>query len=614
MIQMTWYQRRPNLSKATIVLVAIAGIATVIRVWFALHLPLWAASGSPQDDELLLAYSHLSTHFHTHDGTELLKEMGYPFFLAVIRWFGISYRWALLLLWVIAAISVTALLKRTGAKNRIGLLTAYVFVLFCPAAFDSWAGQRLYRNSIIAPITFILLSGLLLLAFGALRRSSPAGQVALAVWTGLWVLLDYHITETGVWMVPMLASVTLYLLVRGCLSMRRERAHGLTTLVVGLIPVLLLVGGTDAYKAVNQHYFGVSETNTRTQGPFATFMNIAYHVDDRQQWSTGVWVPADTWRQIWAASPTLQQHPDLLHDLMTSRWAKGDWAATPPPGDHPAWAFLDEMQNAGLWTSQAGVATFFSTVDAELKQAIRAGKLAQSGKINLVSGAPGRSISEIWGLHSLILNALSSNLLITGQQSGHPWCAHRDAMCTSAIADAVGIHVLTDTEAAAPANRQTASDLAAWDNVGTGVIWAYRIISVPLLLAALLGIGTALRRLVRTPRTEIEEPVVLLGAVVTLLACAAAVIVGTAWFIQWIFIQVPSMTNTIMEFYTVGAMPCLMMALLLSATRISRRGRAVPPPLPLGRAHDRGLPNPAPEGRTRRPPAVPGCSGEPNVR
>ena len=86
------------------------------------------------------------------DGYELVKPMSYPLFLAFVSTTGLPYTLALLLLWLLAATSVAAMIRSLGIRNRFALLAVFVYVLYCPTAFDAGVGTRMYRNAVIAPV------------------------------------------------------------------------------------------------------------------------------------------------------------------------------------------------------------------------------------------------------------------------------------------------------------------------------------------------------------------------------------------------------------------------------------------------------------------------------
>lgn len=155
---------------------------------------------------------------------------------------------------------------------------------------------------------------------------------------------------------------------------------GLTKIaVLCLIPVVIFSMGTITYKEVNNHYFGLYEINTRTDGELGEFYQNLLKIDDSNK-TTNVWVPLSTLEKAWNASPTLQSHPELLNDLKHSKWANGDLNKTPIEGDYIAWALRDSLDNVSLFNNETQANDLFFKVNNELDDSFENGKLDKSEK------------------------------------------------------------------------------------------------------------------------------------------------------------------------------------------------------------------------------------------
>jgi hypothetical protein len=538
---------------------ALVVVATLGRLVLQMHLNAWIVWPSSHDDQLLLRYADLSAHFSDRNSTALAKNMSYSLFLSAAAHAGIAYRLALFLLWDLAAGAVALATRSLGASRRV-IVASYLLVLFCPAGLGGMAGLRLYRNSIIAPSTLVLLACLVLLATSARRDPGGRSPMCWSLVAGVWLCFDYYITESSVWMLPIVLASATYVVGCAVAMYWKQWVRLLLALVPAALPLAVLAGGTAAYSAVNDHYYGVYAVNTRTHGPFAEFMDIAYRVDDAEQWSSGVWVTASAWREIWAASPTLQAHPELLTALLQSGWASGSWDAHPPLGDLAAWAWRDVLAKAGYYRSESTVERLLASAVADLHAAQRRGTLSVSSKYFLSSGAPGRSWSEMRSLVPLVVSGLNSDLFDTGLGVVDRPCPV--ALCQSSARQASGETIPVSDASPSTSRRR-------WDRIGDDVILVARWISYGTAALALAGFICCTARVLRR-RPDRSVDLFLAGSVGVLVASGVALVVGVAWFISWAFLGHPERIQPVMAFYSVGSTACFLMAEVLAIVGLER--------------------------------------------
>ena len=90
-----------------------------------------------------------------------------------------------------------------------------------------------------------------------------------------------------------------------------------------LIPLVVFIGVDLGYRAVNYLYFGVFEVNTRIESEFGDFCAKVYAVESPER-DIHVWAPHDAIEKVFAASPTLSQHDNLLNAILTTSWCDND--------------------------------------------------------------------------------------------------------------------------------------------------------------------------------------------------------------------------------------------------------------------------------------------------
>lgn len=393
----------------------LMGVFSLLRVYIGVNLPIWFFSNSIHDDVLLLRYSNLPLHFQSWDITTLVKGISYPIFLFFVNFSGLSYRFWLALCWIFAGLVISIGIYKFITKNKALILLIFLFILFSPIGFDSDCALRVYRNAIIAPFTIIFL-GCLFVFIGELI-SKIQNNKKIIIWgilLGLTFTFTFYIKEDGIMTMPIfLIPIFVVLIIKLFVEFKHKKFNlnnlvGLTKIaVLCLIPVVIFSMGTITYKEVNNHYFGLYEINTRTDGELGEFYQNLLKIDDSNK-TTNVWVPLSTLEKAWNASPTLQSHPELLNDLKHSKWANGDLNKTPIEGDYIAWALRDSLDNVSLFNNETQANDLFFKVNNELDDSFENGKLDKSEKIFVTGSLPGKNVDEIIKLAPYISAGLSS--------------------------------------------------------------------------------------------------------------------------------------------------------------------------------------------------------------
>ncbi len=94
---------------------------------------------SDGDDALMVRYSYLHDHFLNQSQVYevMVKEMGFPLFLDLVKNLGIVYTDAISFLWLLAAVTFTILFATlTKVRRNEILLLVYAIVLFMPISFS----------------------------------------------------------------------------------------------------------------------------------------------------------------------------------------------------------------------------------------------------------------------------------------------------------------------------------------------------------------------------------------------------------------------------------------------------------------------------------------------
>lgn len=380
------------------------------------------------DDELLMSYS-FKEHFLQDDRFALTKNIGYPFYLFLVSKTGLSIDVAQFLLWFIAALIIALALYVMFRKKSLTVF-AYVLVLWNPLAFDQDVGQRIYRNSFMVPMLYILLGLMMIPISGKLfnsiegtkhadaavanRRNLRTAVASVIELSALgFVFAWFYVTkEDSLWIIPLAATVLIVAAIRTFANNATKSipTRIVSAMLVMVIPVTISVTGIAACKAINQHYFGVSYLNTRTEGELAKFVNNIYAIENPDQNGT-IWAPASSIEQAFEVSPTLAAQPKMLYSIEHDIFAQPNIRQNPLKGDFLTWQMRIAVSESIGWNNEPQVQAFFEQVNNELNQAFEDGRLTKTSKIRLTSSMVPLSQQEINSVFKLSLKSYLNNYL-----------------------------------------------------------------------------------------------------------------------------------------------------------------------------------------------------------
>ena len=552
---------------------AAASALIAFRLFLAVCNPVWIDPDALADDILMLNYANIFEHFSVWNTFSMAKTMSFPVFLGFIHILGIPYNLAAGALWVIGAF-FTLWFFSHYINNIYGRLIVFAFMLYCPAAFDIWTGLRIYRQAIVAPTAliaimciFLLVTKLCIYGAGTNEKSAFRIIIILSILAGLSFLFFYYVKEDSIWLAPLYviaSTMGVFVIVRR----RPERRTCIKLVFFALLPLILFAGGTNAYKAVNYHYFGVFEINTRTGGEFGEFAGKLLQIEDGNK-TDEVWVPYSTLEKAFQASPTLSGAPGLLESLRRQEiYADGDMVENPIPGDLVFWAFKVSLEEAGLYGSEVQAEMFFREANRELDAAFRDGRLAKREGIAITRSIPRRTPDEIAALWPLAREIFLYQAMWQWSSTKIHLIEHERL---STVESALHVDIPSDWP------DLTAANYASFA-VSNGVIDIYRRAAPFLLLMSLAGFlcwlldRLRLKRQRRGDGQHKQEDQAQDACIHQLSPVFAATIVlsgiiliaGVCWFIEWLYLgyhrqDISYTASTVLNYYSCGAAPLFML-------------------------------------------------------
>jgi len=595
----TRFHRLSVLVKSPKTLITVMITLAAIRTWIGLKSFAQYNVDTYHDEWMMFRYSILPTHFaNSSDMYAMAKNMSFPLFLNLVHFSGLPYSLVVSLIWVAAAAMAFILIRRIHSpddngsglvrSHDIAALLSYVYILFMPCAFDIFVGTKLYRNAIIAPFALLTALSLLFFVHTALVSDGASHirrQVTLGVSCGLLLGFNYYISENGVWLlVPTIilvgtaAVAYIFRFIRLRMNGQSQTPKWLVgRLLACALPFLVLLMWSNAYAAINYHFFGVYQINTRVGGEPGRFTQNIYKIASDNR-TPVIWAPADAIDKAFSVSPTLQSVPELHRTLVDQNsWANGQSLYDYPlRGDFLTWSLPDAMSQAGLWKSHAQVDSFFASVNRELDKAFSDGTLKRDDRIQLSSSAGGFTWKEIIGLRPLVSRGMKIDIWFSGYTYTHRFgeLQSLDSMTIDQRglqADYMTNSFLEDP----PYLGYYLSERIAVDDIQIGIVKAYKLVGIPAFLSGCAGLLTLLVLLFRRrpPTSESSYPkkstnMFLLISMGALLITAVVINVGIAWFSS--FLVNPSMSNVsaLMRYYAVASVPLIALFNVLGASTV----------------------------------------------
>ncbi len=516
-----------------------------IRVILALRLGIEFHASQLWDDNLMMQYAGLNSHFLRPEYFSLVKNMSFPLFIRLTSFTKIPLPVTLALVWSVAAIITFYTVNRFLPRFKAVSYFSFVYVLFMPQAFEMWSGVRLYRNMIIAPFSLITLLLIINMTRDAYKMHKASYLVAVML--GIIFTFTYYIKEDGLWLICCLILGMLIAFINIYFS--KEKYIKKAVLVI--LPLCIFMAGSLGYKAVNYKFFHVFEINTRTGGEPGRFLNILYSMDSDHR-SMYCWTPYDTIEKAFEYSETLSNHPELLDSIMHTDWRDGDIVKNPIPGDHLGWILRDSLYLTGLFTSEKDIDEFFENVNDELEAAIKDGDIKkEKDAIQIVGSAGGYTVEEIKFLTELEKEGLLGAVLLKGYVPGLGGVTDEEIVENYELVDATkeytNVNYLDDYSSMRAGSIQAAGIVKV-------IFGIYKVINACLFVITILSFVYGIARLIAS-KNKNGRFFYLAGSIV-FFGIALVYDFAISWFSAFIFVN-DGISNLTLNFYNIS-LPALL--------------------------------------------------------
>lgn len=535
------------------------GILILLRLIIGWYIGIQYYSSEVYDDALLVNYANFSSHFRNPNYLSLVKTMSYPLLLNIVHFSKIPYSLFISGIWIIDGLYMKSFLKNISKKEWISML-GFVYVMYFPTAFEMWQGTRIYRNSIIAPFVIFIFIYLLNFTYKNITNKISILDCIKAIGFGIIFTFTYYIKEDGLWLLAcllftILSNIIIRIFIRKL--PKAKRIKGMIIVISFSLIIISVFGGlTTQYKALNNKYFGVSEVETRNGGELGKFVANVYKISSSSR-NQNYWAPKDAIDKAWDNSPTLQKYPQLYEAIIHTPWY-GDIENNPIRGDFLTWVLRTALIDTNLWTNESEVSDLFGKVNIELEEAFKTGHLEKDNRIQLLSSAGGRTISQILSLYRLMGKGFLGAVFLKDYAPGIQIVGNAD---NKEVAQKAA--ELTNTDYLLDYSKKPMSNIV--NGIIKGMYWLYRIVNSILLINCLVSIIGAFVRLIKKIKKHIridKIAVYLQFSSFVCLGIGLAYSFAISWFSEFLFME--TFDPVILNFYMVGLPAVLTFSYFLS--------------------------------------------------
>ncbi len=533
-------------------------ILFIIRIILGNKIGVWYPSNQVYDDQLLANYAMFKEHFYNPNVYSMVKTMGYPLFINIVYILKIKYSILLSIIWCIDAFAVYKTIL-TITKNKKVSIFSFVYVLFLPMAFEAYLGTRMYRNSIIAPFSLLVICIMVLNIHKCIIIDNNKKNILKfyikSLLFGFLFSFTYYIKEDGLWLLACLLFSLIVEIIILTVRFLKNAINKRKFLIIGIaciLPIIIFSVTTVMYKEINKKYFGVYAIETRNSGELGKFVSNIYKIESSNRNSI-IWAPKDSIQQAFSVSPTLKKFPELEYDILHSDWCQGNIDLVPIKGDFLTWVLRTSLEKQKIWKSEKQVNELFKKVNSEIETAFKNGKLQKENRIQLLSSAGGRNLYEILQLRKLVYYGFKGTIFLENYIPGTINEPTYDKKTTQNISKLTYENNLNGdlTDSQKKINHKT-------EKIITNIFDVYRIVNTILFAFLIFVIFTKtiiyVIKAIKHIKVD-EKKLFQYSLIVVVMLIAIMYAFSISWFAEFIFAD--GINKVILNFY-LAALPVLL--------------------------------------------------------
>ena len=366
-------------------------LISIIRFYIVAPLPLSAYPKQVYDDALMVKLSKSIIEGHwlgAYDNNTLIKGVGFPVFIAILKFLNIPYLFGMNILYILACIYFIYIFK-DEFKNKFLRVLIFIIMLFNPISYAEYTFQRVYRNGTGIFQTIFIFSAIYFIWKN--RDSNIKNIIPHIILASINVAFLWHSRDDSMWIMPFL--IVALGLTSICVLIKYFRNKQNNTFAVSflkilciLMPIWILIFSTTSIKLLNYMKYGVF-IEKETDCNLGKVLSVFYQVKANEK----VYRTDNTREKInrmCEVSPTLNSiKPHLDNSLDV--WTQFD--SNPNDGEVEngwfSWAMEYAVRNAGKYFNPKESNAFYGQIYNEINDALEAGKLERENDV-IVSFLP----------------------------------------------------------------------------------------------------------------------------------------------------------------------------------------------------------------------------------
>jgi hypothetical protein len=373
-------------------LLGVVAISILIKLMLVSHQPLVVLGNSPHDDAHYIwqASDLLSgTWLGPYDGYTLIKGIGYPVFIAISAFFGISILTLQHALYGVACLllvyACSGIFRNSWMKSL-----AFIVLFFNPMTVShiSLHPSREALHSLLEVMIFAGYIGMYVTMNGTKRQI-----LRWALLTSIALAFYWHVREEGILLLPLIFLLTVLSFVSLFKTARAKAGLHKATILnrqitnrifLILLPLLMLVSGNLLVAAVNKIKYGSFVTNELKSSSYTSALSALAQIK-HEHWDANIPVPRDAREKAYKVSPAMASLKPFL-ESPGNGWKKfGPGDSSEIKGGWFVWALRDAAMLAGYHNTLKQSQEFYDRIAREINYGLKSGKLPKSNTNNLLA-------------------------------------------------------------------------------------------------------------------------------------------------------------------------------------------------------------------------------------
>lgn len=368
-----------NYDKKSKILLSLAVILTLFRIFLALKLPLFLQADAFYDDFLFIKYAN---------------------YLA-----GIPYSLTLILIYIFSVFLFIISIKKL-INSKFFLFFTYIFLLFSPIMFHVENVQKVYRGGLIVSFVLIIISSII----GIYTRveSEKKDLKLYIILCSISLSFFWFLKEDSIWILPFVVGGIFLSIIKVIKNNNIKNKR----IFVLLLPLIILFLSINVYKSINYIKYKEFAITDRNGTYFKKVIGDLIKIEDEKK-DGNVWITKNNLNKAYEVSPTLSKIKDEMGKKYDSAWADYNGEIR---GDLIFWVLKEAVDEEGIYKNGGkSVNEFYKNVYEELENAYKTGKLKKDNYYYVSNVVGGINSKEINDYKTLLKK--SKNMVITYREN-----------------------------------------------------------------------------------------------------------------------------------------------------------------------------------------------------